>query len=152
MMLSRRHLLGAAAVSAAAVALPPVTGWAKTREAGIEVLVLADPALGAAFDDAVMVRGPAQLDQAARWLAKAPRRALAGLLSDADGILLRQMVERGQARWLWADHHVLAGPPSASWRQAMAQSLSRLERGPAASSQPGPASAYLSFAALGGHA
>jgi hypothetical protein len=148
MTISRRHLLGAAAAGALTAALPFSPADAKTS-GGVEILTLADPALRATFQDALIVQGHAQLRQAADWLAAAPNRALAGLLSDADGVLLLQLVERGSARWLWSDHHVLGGAPSPAWRQAMAQSLSRLQRGPAPSSAAGASSAYFSFVALG---
>ncbi|MBB4199277.1 hypothetical protein CCR94_21220 [Rhodoblastus sphagnicola] len=142
MTISRRHLLTAVAAGAATAALP-FPAWSAPHE----ILTLADETLRATFSNALIIREPAQLRQAADWLAAAPNRALTGLLSDADGVLLMQMVARGSARWLWSDHHVFKDAPSSVWLRATAQDLARLERAPATASTSGAGGAWFSFAA-----
>jgi hypothetical protein len=141
-MISRRHLLGAAVIGAAAAALP-FQAFATSR--GVEVLTLADPALREFFGDGLIVESHAHLRQAADWLAASSNRALSGFLSDADGVLLLQMVERGSARLLWSEHHALKGAPESAWGDAMARSLARLERGPAIACAAG-GKTWFSFA------
>jgi len=142
MTISRRHLLSAAAVGAATAVLP-VPAWSE-RSA---VLTLADHSLRATFPDALIVREPAQLLQAADWLVALPNRTLTGLLNDADGVLLMQWVPRGATRWLWSAHHRFKGAPSSAWLRAKAHNLATLDPGPANAGAPGAATTWFSFVA-----
>lgn len=115
MSLSRRALLGAALGGGSLAALGGMPAWAAgggTRViAPSDRLVLvargADPsfAASAAQGARVMeVEGMAGLSDAARWLSARPGRRLVGLLTEADGLVLRQLVPAG-CDWLAFGHH-----------------------------------------------
>lgn len=111
MSLSRRALLGAALGGGSLVALGGMPVWAFGKAtAPAERLVLvaggADPAFAVAAQggQAVTVTGLDALYAAAGWLTARPGRRLVGLLSEADGMVLRQLVP-ASSEWLALGHH-----------------------------------------------
>lgn len=120
MTMSRRALFGAALGGGSMVALGGMPAWAFAGAARVTApsdrLVLvargADPAFAVAAargGRVVTVDGIAALSDAARWFAARPGRRLVGLLSEADGVLLRQLVPAG-SDWLALGHHREGGP------------------------------------------
>ncbi|MGE5548559.1 MAG: hypothetical protein ACM33T_16755 [Solirubrobacterales bacterium] len=120
MTISRRALLGAALAGGSVAALGALPAMAFGRgpasASASAPLVLVDPAVDPAFGAmaagnggrVVTVGGFADLSRAASWLTATPGGRLVGLLSEADGLLLRQMVS-ADTRWLAQAHHCEGG-------------------------------------------
>ncbi|MBI5111007.1 MAG: hypothetical protein HZA68_03435 [Rhodovulum sp.] len=129
MTISRRILLGGALYGSAALAGSALAGsaWAGAAIAAAspspapsprppaDVLVLVDPAAAPSFAAAAGRGGPVMLADglpslvaAAAWLGAEPHRRLVGFVSEAHGVLFRQMLP-GAAAWLALGHHRVGG-------------------------------------------